>query len=214
MDEVLQHPRLGPVTLAQSRRARRITLSVRPSGAVRLSYPCGIARARALAFLESRAEWVVQARERLAARAAARPSISLPDIETLRRAAQAELPGRVAELARLHTTRIPGAALAEPFAAAGLAPAPQGGEADKLLLRPGVTYELLAGIIGRGEGVDARMAGRIETELKYAGYIERQQRQVRQVQRQENTPIPPDLTTRPSPACGWKHGKSWPVSGR
>ena len=102
-----------------------------------------------------------------------------------------------AELARLHTTRIPGAALAEPFAAAGLAPAPQGGEAGKLLLRPGVTYELLAGIIGRGEGVDARMAGRIETELKYAGYIERQQRQVRQVQRQENTPIPPDFDYAP-----------------
>lgn len=105
MDEVLQHPRLGPVTLAQSRRARRITLSVRPSGAVRLSYPCGIARARALAFLESRAEWVVQARERLAARAAARPTTPQPDIEALRRAAQAELPGRVAELARQHGFR-------------------------------------------------------------------------------------------------------------
>ena len=105
MDEVLQHPRLGPVTLTQSPRARRITLTVRPSGTVRLSYPCGIARTRALAFLENRAEWVVQARERLAARAAARPTISQPDIETLRRAAQAELPGRVAELARLHGFR-------------------------------------------------------------------------------------------------------------
>ena len=102
-----------------------------------------------------------------------------------------------AEMARLHATRIPGAALAEPFAAAGLDPTPQGGTAAQLLLRPGVTYELLAGIIGRGEGVDARMAGRIETELKYAGYIERQQRQVRQVQRQENTPIPPDFDYAP-----------------
>ena len=34
------------------------------------------------------------------------------------------------------------------------------------------------------------MALRIETEIKYAGYIARQQRQIKEVQRHENTLIP------------------------
>lgn len=37
------------------------------------------------------------------------------------------------------------------------------------------------------------MAGRIETEIKYAGYIARQQRQIKEVQRHENTLIPEDF---------------------
>ena len=60
------HPRLGEVTLARTSRARRVTLSVRPSGAVRLSYPWRFAQARALEFLESKVAWVEAARERMA----------------------------------------------------------------------------------------------------------------------------------------------------
>ena len=51
MTEVFDHPRLGEVTLAQSPRARRVSIRVRATGAVRLAYPFGVSRRRALGFL-------------------------------------------------------------------------------------------------------------------------------------------------------------------
>ncbi|MDE5706621.1 MAG: M48 family metallopeptidase [Alistipes sp.] len=105
MKQVVRHPLVGEVTLSQSRRARRISLSVGASGAVRLSYPCGIARARAWAFLESRIGWIEEARRRIAARLAEQPQQqprSEEEIrrrrEELRRTARERLPARVAEL--------------------------------------------------------------------------------------------------------------------
>lgn len=100
MESRLQHPVLGEITLAQTARARRITLSVKPSGVVRLAFPIGVSAKRALAFLDSRLDWVAAARERLAKRIAAAPPARTPEeIEELRRRAKAELPPRVAELA-------------------------------------------------------------------------------------------------------------------
>lgn len=105
METTLQHPLLGRIVLCETRRARRISLSVRGSGVVRLSYPCGVPRARALDFLETKTDWVVRTRARLTARAAQHPLPVPCDIEELRRAAKAELPRRVAELAQLHGLR-------------------------------------------------------------------------------------------------------------
>lgn len=105
METKLRHSLLGEVVLSQTRRARRISLSVRAAGVVRLSFPCGVPRARALDFLESKIDWVVRTRDRLAARAAAHPAPAPCDVEALRCAAKAELPARVAELARLHGFR-------------------------------------------------------------------------------------------------------------
>lgn len=104
MSVVYAHPRLGPVELVRSPRARRLTVWVRVSGAVRLTYPCGVSRARALEFLESRVGWVEAARERMARRQAVLPPLP-PDeekarIETLRQAAQADLPARTERLAQ------------------------------------------------------------------------------------------------------------------
>ena len=62
----VEHPRLGEVVLSQSRRARRISISVRGTGAVRLSFPRGVSQKRALAFLDEKAEWIEAARDRLA----------------------------------------------------------------------------------------------------------------------------------------------------
>lgn len=42
MTSLYVHPRLGEVTLSQTVRARRISISVRATGAVRLSFPCGV----------------------------------------------------------------------------------------------------------------------------------------------------------------------------
>lgn len=103
--ERYEHPRLGVVELSTSARARRVSISVRVSGVVRLTWPCGISRRRALEFLDSRVEWVERARERLAARRAALPPQLAPReererTEALRRAAQADLPPRIERLAR------------------------------------------------------------------------------------------------------------------
>ena len=72
-----------------------------------------------------------------------------------------------------------------------------GGTAAELLKRPGIHYELVAKVIGRGEGVTPTMALRIETELRYAGYIAREQRTIREVQRHENVAIPDDFDYAP-----------------
>ena len=72
-----------------------------------------------------------------------------------------------------------------------------GGTAAELLKRPGVHYELLAKVIGRGQDVSAAMALRIETEIRYAGYIAREQRAIHEVQRHENVVIPDDFDYAP-----------------
>ena len=97
------------------------------------------------------------------------------------------------ELQRLEQTRVPLAALRTAAEAAGQDPArlgESGGTAAELLRRPGVSYELIAAVIGRGAGVSPAMALRIETEIRYAGYIAREQRTIREVQRHENVHIP------------------------
>ena len=98
------HPRLGPVTLSQTRRARRIAICVRASGAVRVSFPCGVSQRRAQAFVEEKIEWIERTRERLAARRADPVPELAPEerkmrIEALRRAAKADLPERIARIA-------------------------------------------------------------------------------------------------------------------
>lgn len=90
------HPRLGMVILVCSWRARRITLSVRPSGETRLTYPRLVSRKRALEFLESRVEWVEQSRTSIAERTIPKPQYTTEQIEMMRREAKALLPERVA----------------------------------------------------------------------------------------------------------------------
>ncbi len=102
---------------------------------------------------------------------------------------QAGQAAKAAELKRLAAVQVDAGRLnallppdATPFAS--------GGRALDLLRRPGVSYAMLATLVGWGEGVDARLAAKIEAEVRYAGYIARQERTIREVARQENTPIP------------------------
>lgn len=104
MTSVHVHPRLGEVTLSQTLRARRISISVRATGVVRLSFPYGVSQKRALAFLEQKAGWIEVARERLSRKRAALPEQLPPAeakarIEELRRAAKADLPARIERIA-------------------------------------------------------------------------------------------------------------------
>ena len=72
-----------------------------------------------------------------------------------------------------------------------------GGTALELMRRPYISYELIAKVIGRGEGVTPAMAQRIETEIRYAGYIAREDRLIRDIQRHENVKIPEDFDYSP-----------------
>ena len=98
-----------------------------------------------------------------------------------------------AERRRLQETHLKTEPLREAMVAAGLTPAQQGGVAAELLRRPEISYPLVAGIIGWGEGITPLLAERLETEIKYAGYIARQDRMIHEVARQEKTLIPADF---------------------
>ena len=95
-----------------------------------------------------------------------------------------------AERRRLHEAHLRTADLRAAMEAAGLAPAAEGGIAEELLRRPEISYPLVAGIIGWGEEITPMLAERLETEIKYAGYIARQDRMIREVARHEKTLIP------------------------
>ena len=98
-----------------------------------------------------------------------------------------------AERRRLHDAHLRTADLQAAMTAAGLAPAAEGGIAEELLRRPEIHYDLVAGVIGWGEGITPMLAERLETEIKYAGYIARQDRMIREVARHEKTLLPEDF---------------------
>lgn len=101
------------------------------------------------------------------------------------------------ETRRLEQTSVKAAELNRVLEEKGIAPVEKGGPTAELLRRPELDYSILAQVIGWGEGVDRRMAARITTEIKYAGYIARQQRAIKDVKRLENTPIPEDFDYAP-----------------
>ena len=100
MDKVYKHPRLGDIWLRQRWSTSRISLSVKPSGEVRLSYPRLISTTKALRFLEEKVEWVLQMRERVAERAMQGADYSSEQIEAMRREAKRVLPAMVERLAQ------------------------------------------------------------------------------------------------------------------
>lgn len=65
---------------------------------------------------------------------------------------------------------------------------------DELLRRPEVTYKrVLAAGLGPAEPVTAEVAQSVETQIKYAGYIERQKGEILKAQRLENTALPDSM---------------------
>ncbi len=62
--------------------------------------------------------------------------------------------------------------------------------ANILLRRPQLTYQDIAQIIGENELVDKLISLRIEAEIKYEGYLKRQQAQINSVKKSENVLIP------------------------
>ena len=73
-------------------------------------------------------------------------------------------------------------------------PLPREYHAEELLRRPELTYLNLMQIEGVGPGVlDEKVAEQIEIQIKYAGYIDRQQEEVARHLRNEETRLPANL---------------------
>lgn len=60
-----------------------------------------------------------------------------------------------------------------------------------LLKRPEVSYNLLLSVIGKG--FQGRKANKIETEIKYSGYIEKQNKEIEKLKKLEDVIIPDDF---------------------
>ncbi len=104
---------------------------------------------------------------------------------------------KAAEQRRLENTTVRAAELNAVLESQDLAPVEKGGTAAQLLRRPEIGYQHVAAVIGPGDGVDGPMAQRITTEIKYAGYIQRQQRAIREVKRLESQTIPGNFDYAP-----------------
>ncbi len=97
------------------------------------------------------------------------------------------------EIKRLQKAKVKTEPLRTAMINAGLKPAEQGGIVIELLRRPEIKYAMLAELCGWGEGITPLLAERVETEIKYEGYIARQNRLIKEVARQEKTLIPVDF---------------------
>ena len=65
---------------------------------------------------------------------------------------------------------------------------------DELLARPEVSYQQLMSLPGAGEPVaDKKVAEQVEIQIKYSGYIERQQQEISKHKKHEQTIIPDAL---------------------
>lgn len=78
MQTTIRHNILGEITVSRTRRAKRISLSVRPPGKIRLSFPHYVSLKEALRFVDNKTEWVKKAIEKHSARNAATEPVSMP----------------------------------------------------------------------------------------------------------------------------------------
>ena len=98
------------------------------------------------------------------------------------------------EIRRLeHTGVAPSPALTALLAEKGTSAAPDGCSLIALLRRPQLTYADLAPFDPGRPDLPADAAEQVEISVKYAGYIQRQQRQVEDFRKMESRRLPPDL---------------------
>ena len=98
------------------------------------------------------------------------------------------------ELARLeHTGVAPSAALDALLIQCGSTPAAGSARLADLVRRPQMTYAALAPFDPARPALPPAVQEAVEIELKYAGYIARQQKQVEQFAREEARLLPPDV---------------------
>ncbi len=101
---------------------------------------------------------------------------------------------KVAEIARLEKLTLPPSPeLCEALEYMGTTPITTGAKAADLLRRPGVGYAELAPFDPDRPILDAHTCEQVEIEIKYAGYIKKQQAQVEEMRRLEAMPLPKGL---------------------
>jgi len=99
-----------------------------------------------------------------------------------------------AELERLKATYLrPTPEVNAQLAAARLTPVSDGLNAYKLLQRPQVSYELVTALTPPPTSLPPDVTDQVWIEAHYAGYIEKQRREVERARRLEDLPIPPDF---------------------
>ena len=103
-----------------------------------------------------------------------------------------------AEKKKLHSIRLdPSPAVNESLARIGSAPLAKPQTLAELLKRPEVGYGDLIPILGEGKGFspspDKEITGEAETQIKYEGYIAKQEKSVKQISRLESRVIPNDF---------------------
>ena len=99
---IIKHPTLGVIECVRSLRTRSIRLSVHPNKNIRLTYPLFVRQKDAIAFAESKSEWILKTRKRLEERRITIPTISRATAKDLLNEARNYLPTTLARLAKEH----------------------------------------------------------------------------------------------------------------
>ncbi len=98
------------------------------------------------------------------------------------------------ERARLHNTILsPTETLNTVLTACGTTPVVTGIRAEELLRRPQVTYATLAALEADNPALDSLVREQVEVEVKYEGYVRRQQADIDEMRRLENRLLPLEL---------------------
>ena len=66
LKQVIEHPRLGEITVQRTRRARRLSVSVRPPAKVRLTLPMEVPVKEGMDFLAEKEDWIAAALAKVA----------------------------------------------------------------------------------------------------------------------------------------------------
>ena len=98
------------------------------------------------------------------------------------------------EKARLEAKGVPASPeLSAMLEQAGEVPVKSSARLADLLRRPGVTYDMLAPFDPERPDLPAAVTEQVQIQLKYAGYLERQEKQVAEFQKAESRLLPADL---------------------
>ena len=102
-----------------------------------------------------------------------------------------------AEIARLRSTTLaPSEELNRYLVSCGTAEMTTGIRLSELIMRPQLSYDGLAPFDPQRPSLPRSVRDKVEVEIKYQGYIARQQSQIRELLRLENKKIPEDLDYR------------------
>jgi tRNA uridine 5-carboxymethylaminomethyl modification enzyme len=99
-----------------------------------------------------------------------------------------------AEIQRLKNTVVkPGPAVNAFLGGAGTPPITSGATMEQLLKRAQLDYGAVEALAPGPQPVDPKVARQVEIEIKYEGYIQKQQKEIEKFKGFEQRPIPPDL---------------------